>query len=249
MAYCGSYQCCPPFSFSHFSQLGSSTLSHHIVSLTSSTYGLFTSSIFSSPLPLLTDPEVINSRELMDELNADSFRLSSLSPPKPFVFLENSNPNRAILKSPYESVFRIKDLWVMIVKRDVSMDREFREKLSDLMKRKGKEAAVPPWVFVKGIYIGDFEEVLKILEEGLLGEILVGCPKRKAGSVCEGCREAKNTIILLFFLFFFFFFFKCTFTKKVYQTLCCFISQLLILNSTAEAAFFQSTAIPNQPLI
>ncbi|XP_048440207.1 uncharacterized protein At5g39865-like [Pyrus x bretschneideri] len=197
----------PSFLLSHFSQLGSSTLSHHIVSLTSSTYNLLTSFIFPSPLshpkslefepksllsdprPLPSDPEVINSWELMNGLNANSFRLSLLSPPKPFVFLENSNPNRAILKSPYESVFRvnnkkdpldrlekirppgrenkvvvykttrgvrrtfeernvvraeIEDLWVMIVERDVSMDREFREELSDLMKGKGKEAAVPP---------------------------------------------------------------------------------------------------------
>ncbi|KAM1339623.1 hypothetical protein ACFX2I_038402 [Malus domestica] len=265
-----------------FSQLGSSALSHHIVSLTSSTYGLLTldppppapttpstppsrftlgsifpshlsqpkslesepKSLLSDPRPLPSDPEVINSWELMDGLDADSFRFSPLPPPKPFVFLdpktpdkENSNPNRTILKSPYESVFRVNNkkdpldrfekicppggenkvvvytttlrgvrrtfeecnavraeiegLGVMIVERDVSMDRGFREELSDLMKGKGKEAAVPPRVFVKGRYIGGSEEVLKILEEGLLGEILAGCPKKKAGSVCEGCGEAR----------------------------------------------------------
>ncbi|RXH88724.1 hypothetical protein DVH24_000323 [Malus domestica] len=85
----------------------------------------------------------------------------------------------------------IEGLGVMIVERDVSMDHGFREELSDLMKGKGKEAAVPPQVFVKGRYIGSSEKVLKILEEGLLGEILVGCPKKNAGSVCEGCGEAR----------------------------------------------------------
>ncbi|XP_008239265.1 PREDICTED: uncharacterized protein At5g39865-like [Prunus mume] len=84
----------------------------------------------------------------------------------------------------------IEGLGVMIVERDVSMDRGFREELRDLMDGK-EEAGVPPRVFVKGRYVGGAEEVLKILEEGLLGEILDGCPKKKAGSVCEGCGEAK----------------------------------------------------------
>ncbi|XP_021816541.1 uncharacterized protein At3g28850 [Prunus avium] len=266
-----------------FTQLGSSALSHHIVSLTSSTYGLLTldpppaqtpttppippsrftlGSIFPSPLcepkslwsdpkplrseprPLRSDPEVINSWELMAGLDADSFRFSPLPPPKAFNFRdpktagkENSNPNRGIFKSPNDGVFGVKNkedpldqfekicppggenkvvvytttlrgvrrtfeacnavraaiegLGVMIVERDVSMDRGFREELRDLMDGKEKEAGVPPRVFVKGRYVGGAEEVLKILEEGLLGEILDGCPKKKAGSVCEGCGEAK----------------------------------------------------------
>ncbi|CAB4280307.1 unnamed protein product [Prunus armeniaca] len=265
-----------------FTQLGSSALSHHIVSLTSSTYGLLTldppppqtpttpptppsrftlGSIFPSPLcepkslwsdpkplrseprPLRSDPEVINSWELMAGLDADSFRFSPLPPPKAFNFRdpktagkENSNPNRGIFKSQNDGVFGVKNkedpldrfekicppggenkvvvytttlrgvrrtfeacnavraaiegLGVMIVERDVSMDRGFREELKDLMDGK-EEAGVPPRVFVKGRYVGGAEEVLKILEEGLLGEILDGCPKKKAGSVCEGCGEAK----------------------------------------------------------
>uniref|UniRef100_A0A803PP99 Glutaredoxin domain-containing protein n=1 Tax=Cannabis sativa TaxID=3483 RepID=A0A803PP99_CANSA len=105
-----------------FTQLGSSALSHHIVSLTSSTYGLLTldppqqppprhhsstpttpplrfkmgstthpsplppepKSLWADPSPMRTDPEVINSWELMAGLDADSFRFSNK---------ENSNPN------------------------------------------------------------------------------------------------------------------------------------------------------------
>ncbi|KAL6177782.1 hypothetical protein ACLB2K_049304 [Fragaria x ananassa] len=247
-----------------FSQLGSSTLSHHIVSLTSSTYGLLTldpplsstpstpltppsrftfgsifptslsepKSLWSDPKPLRSDPEVINSWELMAGLDAESFRFSPLPPPKPFSIRtpktadkENSNPNRVgRVKSPldrfewicppggenklvlYTTSLRgvrktfeacnavraaVENLGVMVCERDVSMDRGFREELNELMEGKGKEAAVPPRLFVKGRYVGGSEEVMKIVEEGLLGEILEGLPKKRAGSVCEGCGEAK----------------------------------------------------------
>lgn len=85
----------------------------------------------------------------------------------------------------------VENLGVMVCERDVSMDRGFREELNELMEGKGREAAVPPRLFVKGRYLGGSEEVLKIVEEGLLGEILEGLPKKRAGSVCEGCGEAK----------------------------------------------------------
>jgi glutaredoxin domain-containing cysteine-rich protein 1 len=39
--------------------------------------------------------------------------------------------------------------------------------------------------------VGGSDEVLKIVEEGLLGDILEGLPKKRAGSVCEGCGEAR----------------------------------------------------------
>ncbi|KAK9926426.1 hypothetical protein M0R45_023658 [Rubus argutus] len=260
-----------------FSQLGSSALSHHIVSLTSSTYGLLTldppppncstpttppnppsrftlgsifpsslsepKSLWSDPKPLRSDPEVINSWELMAGLDADSFRFSPLPPPKPFSVRnlkaadkENSNPNSAnrsvfkplgdavTVKGPLDRFERIcppggenklvlytttlrgvrktfeacnavraavENLGVMVCERDVSMDRSFREELKDLMEGKGKEAVVPPRLFVRGRYVGGSDEVLKIVEEGLLGEILEGLPKKRAGSVCEGCGEAR----------------------------------------------------------
>lgn len=112
-----------------FTQLGSSALSQHIVSLTSTTYGLlnldppspqptattpptpptrFTlGSIFPSPLtepkPLRSDPEVINSWELMSGLDTDSsFRFC---PKIKGQTKENSNPN-LIKKDEDSSVLR-----------------------------------------------------------------------------------------------------------------------------------------------
>ncbi|GJZ53798.1 putative thioredoxin-like fold protein [Tanacetum coccineum] len=79
------------------------TLSHHIVSLTSSTYGLLTLDPSSSPTIIPPSPEVINTWELMDGLdsNNDSFRFSPQpSKPSPFRYTlldkdqekPNSNP-------------------------------------------------------------------------------------------------------------------------------------------------------------
>ncbi|XVF10301.1 hypothetical protein REPUB_Repub07fG0170700 [Reevesia pubescens] len=97
-----------------FSQLRTSALGHHIVSLTSTTYGLLTldpppqstttpptppppfslgstfsvsKSLWSEPRPVPTRPEIINSWDLMSGLDADSFRFS------PILNKENSNPN------------------------------------------------------------------------------------------------------------------------------------------------------------
>lgn len=83
-------------------------------------------------------------------------------------------------------------LGVLVCERDISMDRGFREELTELLK--GKESSsssssqlVPPRVFVKGRYVGGVEEVMRIVEDGCLGELLEGLPKLKVGSVCEGC--------------------------------------------------------------
>ncbi|XP_022159548.1 uncharacterized protein At5g39865-like [Momordica charantia] len=260
-----------------FAQLGSSALSHHIVSLTSTTYGLlnldpppipiqspaaprFTfGSVFSSPLcepkSACPEPEVINSWELMDGLDADSFRFSLLPQSKRFALKdphsnnENSNPNcpnhilestilgpssRAAATAPatipspakhlldrferlcppsgenrvvvYTTTLRgirktfeecnavraaIEGTGVQICERDVSMDRGFREELKELMKGRGPEAMVPPRVFIRGRYIGNGEQVLKMVEEGAVGELLQGLPKIRGGSVCEGCGNAR----------------------------------------------------------
>ncbi|KAL0542389.1 hypothetical protein IC582_022495 [Cucumis melo] len=249
-----------------FPQLGSAALTHHFVSLTSTTYGLLNldppSAAAPPPLPipvksLRSDPEVINSWELMDGLDADSFRFSLLSQSKQFALKndidsnkENSNPNlptqiveSSVLRpssrpaaaaapvaipSPvkhlldryetlcppsgenrvvvYTTTLRgirktfeecnavraaMEGAGVQICERDVSMDRGFREELKELMKGRGQEAMVPPRVFIRGKYIGDGEKVLKMVEEGVLGELLEGLPKIKAGSVCEGCGNAR----------------------------------------------------------
>ncbi|XP_022928851.1 uncharacterized protein At5g39865-like [Cucurbita moschata] len=256
-----------------FPQLGAAALTHHIVSLTSTTYGLlnldppsaatpappprFTfGSVFPTPLSEpKSEPEVINSWELMDGLDADSFRFSLLSQSKKFALKdfdsnkENSNPNcpnqiveSAVLRpssraaptapvtipSPvkhlldrfevlcppsgehrvvvYTTTLRgirktfeecnavraaIEGTGVQICERDVLMDRGFREELKELMKGRGEEGMIPPRVFIRGRYIGNGEKVLKMVEEGVLGELLEGLPKIKAGSVCEGCGNAR----------------------------------------------------------
>ncbi|XP_042953896.1 uncharacterized protein At5g39865-like [Carya illinoinensis] len=79
---------------------------------------------------------------------------------------------------------------VLISERDTSMDRGFREQLRELMRGK-VEAMVPPRVFVKGRYVGGAEEVLKIVEEGWLGELLEGLPKKRGPGVCEGCGDVR----------------------------------------------------------
>ena len=91
----------------------------------------------------------------------------------------------------------IEGFGVSIFEKDVSMDRGFKEELRGLMRgKKGisdENSSVPlPQVFVKGRHVGGAEEVLKFAEEGLLGEILQGLPKKKAGTgVCEGCGDVR----------------------------------------------------------
>lgn len=80
---------------------------------------------------------------------------------------------------------------VLICERDVSMDSGFREELRELLKGKEREAMVPPRVFVKGFYIGGAEEMLKVVEEGVLGELLEGLPRKRVGDVCEGCGDMR----------------------------------------------------------
>ncbi|KAL0016134.1 hypothetical protein SO802_003203 [Lithocarpus litseifolius] len=249
-----------------FNQLGSSSLSQHIVSLTSTTYGLLTldpppqnsnpttppppttpptrftlsepKSLWSEPRSLWSEPkfqpaDVINSWELMAGLdnlnNSESFRFfKNLNSNK-----ENSNPNKPNTNSNdnvfvldkleklcppngenkvvlYTTTLRgvrktfeqcnavravLQSLGVLFTERDISMDRGFREELRELMK--GKEM-VPPRVFVKGRYVGGCDEVLKMVEEGLVGEIFNGLPKKRGGfgvggvsSVCEGCGDVR----------------------------------------------------------
>lgn len=92
----------------------------------------------------------------------------------------------------------IESFGVVICERDLSMDRGFREELSSLMAKNGNPeeeeeanataAMLPPRVFVKGRYIGGAEEVMRLVEEGLLGDLLRGIPKKKGrGRGCDGC--------------------------------------------------------------
>ncbi|XP_019160431.1 PREDICTED: uncharacterized protein At5g39865-like [Ipomoea nil] len=80
---------------------------------------------------------------------------------------------------------------VLLCERDISMDKGFKEELRELMKEKDSSELIPPRVFVKGRYIGGAEELLRIAEEGGLGDLLQGLPKLRAGYVCEGCGGAR----------------------------------------------------------
>ncbi|CAA7059317.1 unnamed protein product [Microthlaspi erraticum] len=85
----------------------------------------------------------------------------------------------------------IESYGVVICERDVSMDKGFREELKSLMA--GDSAAALPRVFVKGKYIGGAEEVMELVEDGMLGDLLIGIPKKKdrgyggGGGCCDGC--------------------------------------------------------------
>ncbi|KAJ4954004.1 hypothetical protein NE237_030836 [Protea cynaroides] len=91
---------------------------------------------------------------------------------------EDCNAVRAVLEG----------IGVLINERDISMDRGFREELRELMNGKESAATVPPRVFVNGRYIGGAEEILRIHEEGCLGQLVEGLPKAaRVGALCEGC--------------------------------------------------------------
>ncbi|PIN05053.1 Glutaredoxin-related protein [Handroanthus impetiginosus] len=81
----------------------------------------------------------------------------------------------------------IEGFGILFSERDISMDRGFRDELKELMKGKGSNELIPPRLFVKGRYVGGAEEVMRIVEEGRLGELLQGLPKMRKGWVCEGC--------------------------------------------------------------
>ncbi|KAK9044739.1 hypothetical protein V6N11_058631 [Hibiscus sabdariffa] len=78
---------------------------------------------------------------------------------------------------------------VVICERDISMDRGFKEELRELMK--GTNQATPPQVFIKGRYIGGAQEVMRIVDEGWFGYLVMGLPTKRAGEVCDGCGDAK----------------------------------------------------------
>ncbi|CAA0834612.1 Glutaredoxin family protein [Striga hermonthica] len=82
----------------------------------------------------------------------------------------------------------IRGLGIFVCERDISMDRGYRDELGELLKGKSRNELVPPRLFVKGRYIGGADEVMRIVEEGYIGQLLQGLPKsRGVGYACEGC--------------------------------------------------------------
>ncbi|KAL4565355.1 hypothetical protein LXL04_029447 [Taraxacum kok-saghyz] len=150
-----------------FTQIGSSALGHHIVSLTSTTYGLLTldpssspttvpptppprftlSSFFPSPLSEPKSeqpPEVINSWELMAGLDstADSFRFSPQpSKPSPFRYalLDTENINSSPNQKNPKFV------------KSVACKPDFLDKFEELCPPKGENKVVIYTTTLRGV--------------------------------------------------------------------------------------------------
>ncbi|KAM5571343.1 disease resistance protein RLM3 [Rosa sericea] len=76
---------------------------------------------------------------------------------------------------------------VMFSERDVSWEHEgYLKELRELMIDKGREATMPPRLFVKGRYVGGSEEVFKILEEGWFRQVL---QHNSSSTSCKDCGE------------------------------------------------------------
>ncbi|WCJ34300.1 Glutaredoxin family protein [Euphorbia peplus] len=86
---------------------------------------------------------------------------------------EDCNVVRSIIESHH----------IHMIERDISMDSGLKEELRGLI---GSKEVKVPLVFVKGRLIGGAEAVAKLDEEGKLGVLFRGIPRRVAGG-CEGC--------------------------------------------------------------
>ncbi|KAG8380677.1 hypothetical protein BUALT_Bualt06G0040700 [Buddleja alternifolia] len=77
----------------------------------------------------------------------------------------------------------LENLRVLFFERDISMHREFKEELWEILGGK----IVPPRLFVKGRYIGGADEVLGLHEQGKLKPLIEGIPIDRNEGACEGC--------------------------------------------------------------
>lgn len=184
-----------------FPQLGgSAAFSHHIVSLTSTTYGFLATLDHHPPPPSPTKHqplETINSWDLMSGLDSDrapSFRhmvekFEALCPPKGDKRVVLYTTSLRGVRKTFEDCeavrSAIRGLGIAVCERDISMDRGFRDELRELMKERGSGHLIPPRLFVSGRYVGGAEEVMGILEEGSIAILLQGLPP--APPPCEGC--------------------------------------------------------------
>ncbi|XP_004496102.1 uncharacterized protein [Cicer arietinum] len=79
--------------------------------------------------------------------------------------------------------FLLQSFKVLYLERDISMHKEFRDELWNILG----EQIVPPRLFVKGRYIGAAEEVLSLHEQGKLKKIFEGVPMDWSNGPCDGC--------------------------------------------------------------
>ncbi|XP_024399054.1 uncharacterized protein [Physcomitrium patens] len=91
------------------------------------------------------------------------------------------------IRQTFEDCQRLKMIFqsfpIWIDERDVSMHAEFRQELKSLFS----EPAMVPRVFIKGHYIGGFDEVRRLHEDGELGELLQDLPAVPFKQACDGC--------------------------------------------------------------
>ncbi|GAU16944.1 hypothetical protein TSUD_37020 [Trifolium subterraneum] len=79
--------------------------------------------------------------------------------------------------------FLLQSFKVLYLERDISMHKEFKDELWNILGEK----IVPPRLFVKGRYIGAAEEVLSLHEQGKLKKILEGVPIDYSNGPCDSC--------------------------------------------------------------
>ncbi|CAK9145147.1 unnamed protein product [Ilex paraguariensis] len=96
---------------------------------------------------------------------------------------EDCNIARSVIESHHVQMFE----------RDVSMDSGFKEELRGLM---GTKEVKVPLVFVRGRLIRGADEIVKLEEEGKLGNMFCGIPRAVAAGWCEGCAGVQFVICM-----------------------------------------------------
>ncbi|PNX72043.1 glutaredoxin domain-containing cysteine-rich protein [Trifolium pratense] len=79
--------------------------------------------------------------------------------------------------------FLLQSFKVLYLERDISMHKEFKDELWNILGEK----IVPPRLFVKGRYIGAAEEVMSLHEQGKFKKILEGVPMDYSNGPCDSC--------------------------------------------------------------
>ncbi|KAG8057829.1 hypothetical protein GUJ93_ZPchr0002g26553 [Zizania palustris] len=179
----------------------------HIVSLTSSTYGILDKIGSSSPInhppishpptpppPPPPAPEVINSWELMAGLldpvtpAAKGRRMLDLDSAGAVLYTTTLRGVRATFEACNVVRAALESHGVAFRERDISMDRGFREELRHRVSSDGQSCPLVPCLFVRGHHVGGEAEVARLEEEGKLAALLEGLPRaRPGGSCCDGC--------------------------------------------------------------
>ncbi|OMO55985.1 Glutaredoxin [Corchorus olitorius] len=143
---------------------------HHLVSLTSTTYGSLI--LIDTKTPDINGQDFSDHHQIQSPLHhAD--QEDSLSP--------DSVINTWELMDGLDDDFDLDE-------RDISMDSMYRTELQSLL---GGKAISLPQVFIRGKHVGGVEEIKQLNESGELAKLLEGFPIRDPRIVCEGCGDAR----------------------------------------------------------